>query len=451
MVNSHQEILPIKIATMRCESLSVNDDGRSVAEIEKFIEKLKPAEIGIVATSYLAAAEKLFAMCHTVASGARAMATVWEGVSSVEAQQSLRILHATLRELGVKFKAVGQSLQGLEARVLQHQNFVATQSGAWSDNKHTGDDSEAKNVLTMDMGKQHGSQDEMAGQHLRLLNDDLVKVYDEWPFDVSKILPAIQSPAPPGPELPKDTDQEPYKVDPNLFKGPGSGYESPGIKEIGATPSIDSNTPNFPDGALGSDATQSEGTYPDGSPDLGDIGAGGQNSDGAYPDGSDPGNGDPHGTDPAGVSLEGANSNGADPNLTSNAAMPPDTSGLSTPGSRTTLEDFQHPADWNPSTSTSTPNSGSPYAAPASVPTSALYPATSIRPGTGSGGMTGSGGLPLNAKSASVTGSGMPFLPMGGAGASANNSEEKENNTWLHQDDDVWGGDADDAVSDKIG
>ncbi|GAA3615694.1 hypothetical protein GCM10022419_121230 [Nonomuraea rosea] len=415
-------------------SFSVNDDGRSVAEIKTFIQMLNPAIIQRAAASYLAASDKLLSMCQTLSSGSTAMATVWEGPSSVEAQQSLRTLYATIRELALKFEAVGLPLEGLGRRLLEHQDFVENKSGAWSDNTYTFDDSMAKRVQTMDKGVEHGSQDEMAGQHLRLLNDDLRNVYVQWPVGVYKVVPDIKPPALPDPDLTAPPGPGDYRVDPIVLNGPGSEYQSPGIDDIGATPTIGSDPAGLPQGTLNPD-----GTYRNESLDPSTIGADGRYPDGTYPNDGDPGTGDLNGTTPNGVNPTGAYPNGVNPNLTANAGVP-DTSGPNTPDSRTTLEDFQRPAGWDPSISTSAQNSGSPYSMPGTGP------------GTGSGGaMIGSGGLPLNARSASVTGSGMPFLPMGGAGAGANESEDKENSTWLHEDDDVWGTDTEGAVSDKIG
>ncbi|MFI7416752.1 hypothetical protein [Nonomuraea sp. NPDC049684] len=42
------------------------------------------------------------------------------------------------------------------------------------------------------------------------------------------------------------------------------------------------------------------------------------------------------------------------------------------------------------------------------------------------------------------------MLPAAACASVAAEPEDKENSTWLHEDDDVWGGD-DDAVSGRIG
>jgi uncharacterized protein YukE len=424
-----------QLRSLESVPFSVDDDGRSVEEIKTLILRLDPMAIQSAAESYLAGAKQLTSLNDTLVSQATMMAQIWEGPSSVESQQSLRTLHATIRELAAKFTAVGLPLQAFGKRLQQHQKFVEDKGGSWSThNPVTWDDSFPGWYLTMNAGWEWGSRDELAGQHLRLLNNDMLDVYQDLPFYLRKVVPDIKYPTPSAPEVVTTDGPADYRIDPRSLTAPGGDPQSPGIDGIGDPPPIDSAMPDLPDGTL-----DSPGTYPDENLDPSTTGADGRYPDGTYPDDGDPGTRDPNGTNPNGVNLAGSSPNGVNPNLTANAAMP-DASGPNTPDSRTTLEDFQRPAGWDPSTSTSVPNSGSPYSVPGTGS------------GTGPGGaMIGSGGLPLNARSASVTGSGMPFLPMGGAGAGANEPEDKENSTWLHEDDDVWGTDTDGAVSDKIG
>ncbi|MFC4120091.1 hypothetical protein [Nonomuraea zeae] len=407
---------------------SVNDDGRSVAEIKNFIKYLQVEAVERAAASYLAASKLLASLNDALVFEATAMAKVWEGPSSVESQQALRTLHATIRELSEKFKAVGLPLETLGKRLREHQAFVENKSEAWSDNGTTFDDSMPGWYETMNAGTEWGSADELAGQHLRLINNDLLKFYEQWPYTITKVVPALKPPDLPVPDLQTDDDFEGPQIDPRTLKGPGGELQSPGIEGIGDTPSIGSDSSGFPDGSQDPAGAYPDGTYPDGGADPSDIGADGRYPDGTYPDGGQNAAG-PQGADPA----------GADPTLTAGAARP-DTSGLNAPDSRTTLEDFQRPVNWDPNSATSMPNGGSPYYTPGTGS------------GTGPGGnLTGLGGLPLNARSASVSGSGIPFMPMAGAGTGAEESEDKENSTWLHEDDDVWGTDTDGAVSDKIG
>ncbi|MFI9550155.1 WXG100 family type VII secretion target [Nonomuraea endophytica] len=409
-------------------SFSVNDDGRSVAGIRKLIESLEPAILLEAAGSYLAAAGRLTSMNEALISGATAMAKIWEGPSSVESQQSLRTLHATIRELAAKFTAVGQPLQALGLRLQVHKDFVENKTRAWSDNGDTWDDSMPALYKTMNKGVEWGSADELAGQHLRLLNDDLREVFDQWPVTIHKVVPDLKLPTPAVPDLTRIDDPGNHPIDPSALNAPTGDLQTPGIDGIDPTPPIDPAMPDLPGTALTAD-----GRYP-GNDTLNGTGTGtgADGTDGRYPDGTSPDTGD---RDNAGQN--GANPNSATPDGTPNPGIP-GTDGLpDIPGSQTTLEDFQRPAGWDLSGPTSVPNTGSPH------------PATGN--GLGANVMTGSGGIPLNARSASASGKGIPFMPMAGAGAGADESEARENSTWLHEDDDVWGGDADDAVPGRIG
>jgi hypothetical protein len=55
-----------------------------------------------------------------------------------------------------------------------------------------------------------------------------------------------------------------------------------------------------------------------------------------------------------------------------------------------------------------------------------------------------------SAKAGTGTGTGMPFMPMGGGGAGAE-ERTNEGGTWLTEDDDVWGGETEGVVNDRIG
>ncbi|WP_219463133.1 hypothetical protein, partial [Nonomuraea rhizosphaerae] len=85
-------------------------------------------------------------------------------------------------------------------------------------------------------------------------------------------------------------------------------------------------------------------------------------------------------------------------------------------------------------------------------------PSTGYSPTTGVPLTTsrGDGGLsaPLpgaaSTKAGGLSGMGMPFMPMG-AGGQGNEERSQENGTWLHEEDDVWGGETDGVVNHRIG
>lgn len=401
-------------------SFSVDDDGRSVAGIKSVIMGIDVPSLQQVAASYLSAADRLTSMNEALVSGATAMAKIWEGPSSVESQQSLRTLHATIRELAEKFRAVGGPLEALCKRLLAHQDFVEHKGQAWSDNDETWDDSIPGWYRTMNAGYEWGSSDELAGQHLRLLNNDLRHAYEQWPFTIHKVVPDLKDPTAPTPpaETPDRTDGD--DIDPDSFTRPDDHFQDEDFDGIDDTPPGDPSAPGLPGDPLSSDGYPG-GSTPDGS------------GTGTDPGGTHPGTGTPGGGDAGGADRGAAYPGGGTGPDTGTGL--PGTGGLPDTSGSTTLEDFRRPAGWTPDTSTSFPNGSIP---PAGT-------------GNGVGGtMTGIGALPLNARSASATGNGFPYMPMGGAGA-AGEQEETENSTWLHEDDDVWGNDAGDAVSGRIG
>ncbi|MFI6290919.1 WXG100 family type VII secretion target [Nonomuraea sp. NPDC050790] len=405
---------------------SVNDDGRSVAGIKFFIMSLDPGLIQRAASSYLAAADRLTSMNEALVSGSIAMAKVWEGPSSVESQQSLRTLHATIRELAAKFTAVGRPLEELGRRLQDHREFVENKSEAWSDNGSTWDDSIPGWYETMNKGTEWGSADELAGQHLRLLNDDLRKVYDQLPVSIHRVVPDLKLPEPVMPKMPPIADPGDHRVDPGALNAPTGGLQSPGLDGVGAIPPIDPALSGLPGSALTADGRYpGSGTFPDMN-----------GADPRHPDGTLPDLGNEDGTGPDGVDPDGALPDAA--GLPGTGAGMPGTGGAQNPpGSQTTLEDFQRPADWNLNGSTPVPN------------TSSSLPAMGNGPGANV--MTGSAGVPLNARPASAGGTGMPFMPMAGAGTKPGETEDRENSTWLHEDDDIWGGDTDETVPGRIG
>lgn len=63
------------------------------------------------------------------------------------------------------------------------------------------------------------------------------------------------------------------------------------------------------------------------------------------------------------------------------------------------------------------------------------------------GGLSNTAGMP---KAGTGNGMGMPFMPMGGGGAGAE-ERTNEGGTWLTEDDDVWGGETEGVVNDRIG
>ncbi|MFB4267859.1 WXG100 family type VII secretion target [Nonomuraea sp. GTA35] len=425
-------------------AFSVDDDGRSVAEVkDRFLLRIDPASVSKAGAAYVDAATKLEKFNEVVRSAAVEMAKVWEGPASVTAQQALRTLHATIRELAQKARAFGTPLIPLGERLLDHQEFVQSNSSAWSNNSYTYNDSIPGWYKTMDKGWEYGSQDELAGQHLRLLNNDLAKAYEQFPTYVYKALPDIKDPQYTPPKIELDDDPHEYHVDPAVLRPPGGELKGPGIDVGGVTPTIDGGPAGPPDGGIDAPgAFDPDGAFPDRGSEDGGV-DGGVGADGRYPDGTYPVGAPLNNDGTNGSKSVSAGPNVTNPNLVVENPRIPDMAGQDPSDSRTNLQDYQRPVTWDPNAITSLPNG--------SLPNS--HTGVGTGPGTGMGGnlMAGPAGLGRNARSASAAG--MPFLPMAGAGAGAgaNEPKDKENSTWLHEDDDVWGADTDGTVSDKIG
>ncbi|MFD1542256.1 hypothetical protein [Nonomuraea guangzhouensis] len=439
-----------------CPTFGVDDDGRSVAEVKTFVQSLDADAVKQAGNAYLDACSTLAGAQRVIEDINVEMAKCWGGKASVEAQEALRVLHATVRELSGKLNWMGRPLQSLGDRIQEHKEFMDKGGLSWADNTYTWDDSMVGWYRTMDKGIEWGSQDELAGKHLRLLNDDLTQTYQNLPDSFHKEIPDIKDPASaPPPVTPLNTDFS----NPGGTNGLGNGgYNGAGFNDGSSDGSDKSGGVTPPNGTQFPDPSSNGTTDPT-------KGATDPTNGATDPTkgATDPTNG---ATDPT-KGIKDPTNGVTDPTkggLTDpTKGMTDPTSGLTDPtkGSPTStkLEDFQPPADWNaanPHTSTPTstntnPNFNSPNSPNSSFPNSsspATGPLTSAR---GDGGMlsglSNTTGIP---KAGTGTGTGMPFMPMGGAGAGAE-ERTNEGGTWLTEDDDVWGGETEGVVTDRIG
>ncbi|WP_433512521.1 hypothetical protein ACQP2T_53825 [Nonomuraea sp. CA-143628] len=428
-----------------CPPLEVDDDGRSVAEVKNFVKSLDPTAVKQAGNAYLDACSTLAGAQKVIEQINVEMAKCWEGKTSVEAQEALRVLHATIRELSDKLNWMGRPLQSLGDRLVEHQEFMDKSGLAWSDNTFTFDDSSPGWYRTMNKGVEWGSQDELAGQHLRLLNDDLTLTYQQLPDSFHKEIPDIKDPAGVAPPVtPLNTDFS----NPGGRRGLGDGYNSPG----GYTGTGDNN------GTGGIDGSNRNGIDTPTTP--------------KYP--TDTQTPDPNGTtDPTkGTTNPGATDPTKGANVPTGSVTDPakgmtdptkgmtdSTSGLTDPtkgvatSTPTKLEDFQRPSDWNP-TNTPTPNSSPTSTSPnTNVPSSPNSSSPSSGPLTSAGGggsmvsgLSNTTGMPKAGTGGN--GMGMPFMPMSSPSPGADQSDGCS--TWLTEDDDVWGGETDGVVTDRI-
>ncbi|NUW30214.1 WXG100 family type VII secretion target [Nonomuraea sp. SMC257] len=465
----------------QCDNFSVDDDGRSVAEVKNFILKLAPETFDGAATAYADAAERLAKTLDVIDEVSGELAKIWKGKASVDAQKALRQLHDTIVNLSGGMDGMAKPMQHLADRVREHTDFVQNKAMAWSDNQFTFNDSVADFYHTIDQGIEWGSQDELAGKHLAAFNKDLYEAYAHFPDFVQKDLPDIKDPTPPGADGIKDVNFD------NPFKKGGvmpAGYNGGDFNGGG----LNGNGINTPGGGLGLD-----------DPSKRDGGSGDVNVPGmpGGPGGSTPGGGTGGDTGTGGVGTPGGidtsggvNTPGGGVTDPSQGGTTPGThitdpskgitdpsKGITMPGGSTAtqLADYQRPnvpdattSGWNPTSYTSPTTTGpnsttNPHST--SSPYGAYNPNGTYNPNgasTADGVSTtgrGDGSAAANAQqlaargstSAGGLGSGFPVGHMGGGGGGEQESD-RQSQYWLHIDDEHWTeGAYDDAVSDKLG
>ncbi|MEV0591859.1 WXG100 family type VII secretion target [Nonomuraea cavernae] len=439
----------------QCMNGDLDDDGRSVAEIKNFIKALDPVATETASTSYKDASARLVKTLEEIDKVSVELGKIWEGKASVEAQKALRLLHDTIVNLSDGLEKMSKPLASLSDTIREHQDFVNSNSFAWSQEwSGSWDDSTPGWFKTIDKGVEWGSQDELAGQHLRAFTNDLAKIHQQIPDTVEKNLPSITAPALPTPtykpvdlgdtpKYPKNGPQDtnPYGNNPN-GNNPNPYDNNPN----GNNPSV--TNPNVTD----PNATDPNATDPNATdPNATDPNA--TNPNVTDPNGNGPGN-----TDNVNGNIPGTDQPGIDP-----ASLNPDgTNGSANPNGTdprsTGLSDYQPPKLDTAPISTIGPNSStSPTTIlPAGNPSATAVPGGGI-PGTGTNvgtnlpvNMNGSTSLRAGGNMTGMNGMGMPFMPMGGMGAGGGEERTSESSTWLVEDDDVWGGPAKEVVDDTI-
>lgn len=410
-----------------CMPSDVRTGGRSVEGVVNFINGFDKTRIQNASIAYSDAQEVVNTAKTELETQARELAKHWEGSASVEAQQALGVLFVTLGELAEKLGAMSAPLTSLATVVDKHQSFItdtwkgvmptwANQSlGTWNDSitdyystytgVYGGDNATGK----------WGSQDELAGHHLQVFSNDLAYVHTEMPNTLDTVLRTIS--------LPGQDEGDLDPIDYSQFGGTDNG----GLGNGGYDPDMT----GMPNGGV-DPYRPSLGAY---DPSNGSGLPGSGTNPGDYPGGGDSGGRNPGGQDLNGT---GANGNGANGNGTG-------ANGNGT-GPNTSLQDY-NPSLANTGTNPTTSGYG----------TTPAYNSGSTS--TGGGGVYGGGGgmVPttggLNGRTSSVGRNGMPFMPMGGmgGGGAGQESSDRESTTWLHEDDDVWGGDSNSAVNDRIG
>ncbi|MEV0346242.1 hypothetical protein AB0H88_10785 [Nonomuraea sp. NPDC050680] len=418
---------------------TIDNDDRSATEVKEFIKGISVKEIQDAGASYVDACSVVANAQWVLGQEAEALAKVWEGKASVTAQKALRTIYVALGELSDKLLAMGRPLETLAEVVRQHQEFI---DGKLSEEKREnssfglGGDGHDHIVFNgvLQSGKHgvkldfHNLLGKLAGLQLEAFSKDLEAIYSTLPKTVEMELPAIAYPVAP--------HEKPETVDYRFGERPSAGASDRSPSHISPTDTDRSGGgPALPAGA-DSSAPHGERAHFPGDPEDRDRADLSQGPDSSSSDAA------PGGTNaPRWPAILDANGNEASPGDPTRGSNDP-TSALDRPTNlHTKLADFQRPIDSDSSPIHFTPKSPN-------------HPAATD-PGNLGASMGSGSGAPatINGIRATATnGTGSPFMPMSGmGGASGQEEKERESATWLHEDDDVWGGDMDGVVHNRIG
>ncbi len=384
----------------------------SYAEISRWLKGTSPAQIEDAGFGFDHGAAVLELVAGAMLTNASRLARVWGGPAAVDAQRTLRLLHATGSELAAKMRQVShvlrmyggvhlpealKELERLEASGKTPQESAANASAS----PDTDGTTEARRAL-------------------RTLNGQIVDLYHQVPEKFSYTLPIAETPGPgPGGYSPVD-----YSSVGRTTGGSHGGGRSSTVSGAGTA---DGNPQKGPDGGGHNGGQGLPG------------GSGGQGQDGAGSGG--PGSG---GSDPGGSGGPGSHG----------TQGPPAENGTGTgrgPGGETTVPSVigGHDTvlkDGSGTTEVANFIPGNPVVPPTiqqgvigpTGPTTTLMPASPPLAGPGFG--AGAVPVPATLGGRNTTGGGspmMPFIPPGGAVADGE-GQSQERSTWLSEDHDVW-------------
>ncbi|MFE3447447.1 hypothetical protein ACFXJ8_00815 [Nonomuraea sp. NPDC059194] len=418
-----------------------------VEKVKNIIEGLDARGIEKAGAAYLNAGSMLVQVMKTIEDAAFAMAKIWGDKSSAEAQQSLRAIYITMKNLAGSCNQIGRQLESLGKTVIPaFRDYGGDYS--WSEGPSWTHGIPDLWVNTKgDGGMWFASDNTAAKEHLKNFQKELKIIHDLLPATVREDLPDITQQHVPPPEIkiptggPKTPPFNPPTYDPYTGNaGPGNGGPSGG-----------GNWPDgkYPDGKYPDDKYP-EDKYPDG-----------KYPDGKYPDGKYPDGTFPDGTRPKFPDFPGSGDGSQNPNVPPGGAgvngPRVTTAGLDTPEKpQTDLASFQNPNYDNlPNNQSIDPRTGLPTTTGPNSGTStspSTSPSTGTSTGTSAGGAGGYGSVTqASAKGLNGSGMGMPMMPMGASPAAGQEEQKKEGSTWLLEEDSVWGGADDNAINPTLG
>ncbi|GAA2770643.1 hypothetical protein [Nonomuraea dietziae] len=200
------------------------------------------------ANAYKSASKILTDTMTVILDAAVAMAKVWGDKPSVEAQQALRALYVTVRDLSGKTYAVGTALEQIGETVMGNMPDNGKGFAGWDDGS-SWDDSIID--ITFDGGDFWESDRDRAKRNLQEINNQLQRIHSILPDEVREDLPDIGPSSVPPPPIKTPTI-------------PTGGVKTPTFD----TPSYDPNSGGLGTGNGGSSGTWPDSTFPDG-PGLG--------------------------------------------------------------------------------------------------------------------------------------------------------------------------------------
>ncbi|WP_285702442.1 hypothetical protein [Microtetraspora sp. NBRC 16547] len=402
----------------------------NINKIKNWVDDTEPNTVRRAGQYYCAAQTLLEDFAGHVKSAAVALAENYRGPVAVETQKQLRSLHASARELAAKLGQIGRTLQDYAETLVWAQRNVVVKRFEDSRSDHDMDWADAIPF--------YGIQrvEKRAVNHLREVNKLIVKHYAALPSEVQLALPdpnAIDLP------VYTPTGFDPDKVTVTMPGGPNGTL--PGFSGPGGMPSAPNPSMPKVDGMTGTGLNSR------------DLGLTGPGTDGVTPSVLGPSTGGSGGS-----GWNGGATGGGLPETGPGAGTGWGTGSGNGPGNgpgTADLAGYNGPGTLTPpGTSLTGPSSGGLPSSGGSTGSGAfgggstgIVPAYDGMSGGRSGGMSGGGATSprTGARGAGAgAGAGRPgangmVMPASHGGRGREEQADRENDTWLTEDDEVWG------------
>jgi uncharacterized protein YukE len=178
--------------------------GMTVDKVGQLLQATDPGKVMDAGAEYQALAKRLDTTVRELEKQARALAEVWHGDAAVKAQEALRKLHATARELRAKSNQMGGSLATLGKQMDWYRVHAPGYGNASVDDS-------VKGAVGLD------NADDDAKAHLRNLNSRMREAHGTMPASLTEDLPGLSDATTDRPPPPRRRDPggiDPYGKDP---------------------------------------------------------------------------------------------------------------------------------------------------------------------------------------------------------------------------------------------